>query len=97
MERDKMIIVYIFYLMLAICACVGTIQIVVRMAMCMEPCVNSCQNTCCLIYEIEKERMRRRTVIQPILIVHIPTAHVTHVDNIPYPASIVSTAEVEIV
>lgn len=97
MERDKMIIVFIFYLMLAICACVGSIQIVVRIAICLTPYYEHCYNTCCFIYQIEKERMRRRTVIHPLLIVHIPTAQVTHVDNIPYPASIVSTAEVEIV
>ena len=97
MERDKMIILIIFYVILAICACVGTIQIVFRIVMCLNPYVHHCHNTCCIIYQIEKERMKRRTVIHPILIVHTPTAQVTHVDIIPNPACIVSTAAVEIV
>ena len=90
-------IVFAVYAIVGIVGCVMSIQLLVRIAICLTPYVECCRNTCCFIYQTEKERMRRRTVIHPILIIDIPTAEVTHVDNIPYPASIVSTAAVEIV
>lgn len=97
MERDQLIVVFIFYVCLAICGCVGTIQIVIRIAICLEPCVRGTQNTCCFIYQMEKERMKRRTVIYPLIIYNIPTAEVSYEDTVIYPASLVSTADVEIV
>jgi len=90
-------IVMAVYLIVGMVACVMSVQLMVRIAICLSPYVECCRDTCCFIYQTEKERMRRRTVIYPIIIYDIPTAQVTHVDNIPYPASIVSTAVVEIV
>ena len=97
MPPGQVLVVFIFYIILAICACVGTIQIVVRIAICLTPWVESCRNTCCFIYQIEKERMRRRTVIYPLIIYNVPTAEVSYEDTNVYPASIVSTAAVEVV
>ena len=97
MEHDQLFVLLIFYVCLAICACVGTIQIVIRIVICLTPWVESCHNTCCFIYQIEKERMKRRTVIHPLIIYNVPTAEVSYEDTNVCPASIVSTAAVEVV
>tara|TARA_A100001015_G_C14977403_1_gene707902 strand:+ start:1475 stop:1633 length:159 start_codon:yes stop_codon:yes gene_type:complete len=44
-----------------------------------------------------KEWVKKQKAIYPILIYDIPTAQVSTIDAIPYPASIVATAAVEIV
>ena len=90
-------IVFCTYLLIGCVGCFFGINLGIRIAICLTPCAQYCRNTCCFIYQTEKERMKRRTVIHPILIIDIPTAEVTHVDSIPYPASIVSTTAVEIV
>lgn len=91
------IIVFAFYFLVGIVGCVMSVQLLVRIALWIIPCVKRVQDTCYSTYKMEKEKMRRRTVIYPIIIYDIPTAEVTRVDSIPYPASIVSTAAVEIV
>ena len=90
-------VVLVVYLIVGIVGCVMSVQMLVRIVLWIMPCVERVQNTCCFVYQMEKERVRRRTLIYPIMIINIPTAEVTHVDTIPYPASIVATAQVEIV
>jgi len=90
-------IVMVVYLIVGIVGCVMSVQLMVRIAICLTPYVECCRDTCYSTYKMEKEKMRRRTVIYPIIIYDIPTAEVTSVDSIPYPACIVSTAAVEIV
>jgi len=90
-------VVFVVYLIVGIVGCVMSVQLLVRIALWIIPCVKRVQDTCYSTYKMEKERMRRRKVIYPIIIYDIPTAEVTSVDSIPYPASIVSTAAVEIV
>ena len=90
-------IVFAVYAIIGMVGCVMSVQLLVRIAICLTPWVESCHNTCCFIYQIEKERMRRRKVIHPILIINIPTAEVSYEATNVYPASIVSTAAVEIV
>lgn len=90
-------IVFAVYAIIGMVGCVMTIQLLVRIAICLTPWVESCHNTCCFIYQIEKERMKRRTVIHPLIIYNVPTAEVSYEDTNVYPASIVSTAAVEIV
>jgi len=87
-------VVLVIYLIVGIVGCVMSVQLLVRMALWIMPCV---KRECYIAYKMKKERMRRRTVIYPIIIYDIPTAEVTNVETIPYPASIVSTAAVEIV
>ena len=90
-------IVFAVYFLVGIVGCVMSVQLLVRIALWIMPCVERVQNTCYSTYKMEKEKMRRRTVIYPIIIYDIPTAEVTRVDDIPFPASIVSTAQVQIV
>lgn len=90
-------VVFVVYLIVGIVGCVMSVQLLVRIALWIIPCVKRVQDTCYSTYKMEKEKMRRRTVIYPIIIYDIPTAEVTRVDDIPYPASIVSTAQVQIV
>ena len=88
-------IVFAVYTLVGIVGCVMSVQLLIRIAIYLTPCVQRVWKCCSLKDKVEWVKKQRS--VYPILIYDIPTAQVTHVDNIPYPASIVSTAAVEIV
>lgn len=89
-------IVFGVYFVVGIIGCVMSIQLLVKIILWLMPCIERIKKACCYLqHGVEWVKKQRR--VYPILIYDIPTAEVTHIDSIPYPASIVATVAVEIV
>ena len=94
-------IVFAVYCFVGIVGCVMSLQLIIKIALWLMPCFTYMQKgfyaiqTSCMM---GKEWVQKQKRVYPIVIYDIPTAHVSTIENIiPYPASIVATAPVEIV
>lgn len=93
-------VVVVLWCLFGIAACVITFEMCVKIIESLSPCIRSAIHIQLHLqerYEEIKEERKKRRAIYPVIVYDIPVAEITHVQRIPYPASLVSTVAVEIV